>query len=400
MLVGCGGSGDNDNRDTKTGLLDGQIQNLSQQNKTLTVNGYQLSATQAQVLYRNQPLEFSTLTDGMRAQFSVTDNNISEMKLDPSLVGEVSAVSGHQFTVNGVELIFDALPDIRVGDWVMVTTYPTVNGEDEVVAVSRIEPVAQVEIEGQVSRLSDNEFYLGTMRVDYSAADVDDRDELVNGAWVEVYGELYDNNNFKAYDVEVEDDADFDDVEIEGLVTWVNNDVTLFELNSRLRIEVNDRTEFDDGRRSDLQSGRWVEVETVFNQGRLIAEEIDFEDGGDYERGKEFEVEGLAVYQNEQLSINGIVIVVDGNTEFDDGLTLSNLNGQWVEIEGRFYNGNFRALEIEKEDRDDDIELEGPVADNTLWGYFARDYSLQKFNGQWVDVECDFDGVDVYDCDD
>ncbi len=400
LLVGCGGSGGASTPASKTGFLDGQIQQLSQQNKTLRVNGYHLDASIAEVVYRDQSVSFSDLTNGMRAQFDVTDNKISEMKLDPSLVGEVTSISGNQFTVNGLKLTYDNLGNIKKNDWVMVTTYPTAEGNHEVVSVAKIDPVAQVEIEGMVSGLTASEFHLGTMRVDYSNAEVDDRDELRDGAWVEVFGAIYDNQNFKAYEVEVEDDADFDDVEIEGLVTWVNSDITLFELNGRLRIEVNDRTEFDDGRRSDLQSGRWVEVEMIFNQGRLVAEEIEFEDGGDFERGKEFEVEGEARYRNGKLTINDIEIVVNSNTEFDDNLSLGNIDGRWVEIEGRYYNNAFVADEIEREDRDDDIELEGPVSNNTLWGYVARDHSLAKYNGRWVDVDCDFDGTQVYDCDD
>ncbi|WP_087017868.1 DUF5666 domain-containing protein [Thaumasiovibrio subtropicus] len=402
LLAGCGGSGSSSSPSipSKTGWLDGQIQQISHSQQSLRVNGHQLDATHADINYRGETIPFADLSNGMRAQFDVADNKISEMKLDPSLVGEVSEVSGNKFTVNGIELEFNGLAGIRKGDWVMVTTYPNADGGHEVASVSKIDPIARVEIEGRVSGLTSSEFNLGTLRVDYSNADVDDRDELENGAWVEVYGDFYDNNNFKAYEVEVEDDADFDDFEIEGMVTWVNSDYTLFELNGRLRIEIDDDTEFDDGRRSDLTSGRWVEVEVEFRQGRLVAEEIDFEDGGDYDRGREFEVEGRAQYRNNQLSINDIVIDTDGRTEWDDGLRPSNIDGQWVEIEGKYINSRFVAFEIEKEDRDDDIELEGPVNNNSLWGYQAGDNSLRKYEGRWVDLDCDFEGNKLYDCDD
>ncbi|MGF1679873.1 DUF5666 domain-containing protein [Photobacterium minamisatsumaniensis] len=407
-LVGCGGGSDSSSIETKTGRLDGQVAKISHVNQTMTVNGYSLHSEGAPVTYRNGvTLSFDDVANGMRVQVDADDNLITSMKLDPSLTGEVTAINGTSFTVNGVTLIFSDLAGINIGDWVMVTTYPLADGTSEVVSVQKVPDLGFVEIEGLVSQLDHaaQTFKIGSVTVDFSRADIDDEDELANSAWVEVYGDML-GNTLVATEIDVEDDRDYDDTEVEGVISWVNNNLTQIELNGRLRIEVNNSTEFDDGRREDLASGRWVEVEMVHRSNRLLATEIEFEDDGNGVSGKEFQAVGEARYQNGVFSINGIEIEINNNTEFDDGLTHDNLDTSWVEVEGRYIldgsnSGRYIAIEIEREDRfDDEIELEGFVKAGEIWGYSANDNSLQRFEGRWVDLDCDFDGTYLYRCDD
>ncbi|KHT61163.1 hypothetical protein RJ45_22825 [Photobacterium gaetbulicola] len=409
-LAGCGGSSGSGGsaEEVKTGRLDGQVANISHSNKTLSVNGYSLRSEGAPVIYRDGvTLPFGELVNGMRVQIDADNNRIETMKLDPSLTGVVTAINGDQFTVNGITMTFAGLGEITVGDWVMVTTYPLADGSVEVVAVQKVPDLGFVEIEGPVSQLDSAAytFKLGTVTVDYSQAKVDDDDELSNGAWVEVYGDMH-GTTLVATEVDVEDDFDYDDTEIEGVISWVNNNLTQIELNGRLRIEVNDRTEFDDGRREDLASGRWVEVEMAYRSGRLIATEIEFEDDGNSVSGKEFQAVGEARYRAGVFTINGIEIEINGQTEFDDGLNHDNLDSSWVEVEGRYLEGGdgagrYVAIEIEREDRfDDEIELEGPVMGGTLWGYTATDNSLVKYEGRWADLDCDFNGTTLSRCED
>ena len=409
-LVGCGGgSGSGGSEaETKTGRLDGQVANISHSDQTLTVNGYALYSEGAPVMYRDGvTVSFDQVVNGMRVQVDADDSRIETMKLDPSLTGVVSAINGNEFTVNGITMTFAGLAGINVGDWVMVTTYPLADGSVEVVAVQKVPDIGFVEVEGPVSQLDSTarSFNIGTLSVDYSQAEVDDEDDLANGAWVEVYGDMR-GNTLVASEVDVEDDHDYDDTEIEGVISWVNNSLTQIELNGRLRIEVNDNTEFDDGRREDLASGRWVEVEMVHRNSRLLATEIEFEDDGSSVSGKEFQAVGEAKYQAGVFSINGIEIEINNQTEFDDGLNHDNLDTSWVDVEGRYLKDaggqeRFVAIEIEREDRfDDEIELEGPVTGGTIWGYSATDNSLAKYEGRWVDLDCDFDGTNLSRCED
>ncbi|MCK6264242.1 DUF5666 domain-containing protein [Vibrio sp. ZSDE26] len=404
-LTACRSSDDNQSiSNSKTGKLDGQVKQLSVSNQTLNVNGYALRGSNAMVSYRDVPMTFDQLGNGMRVQADAIDNNISEMKLDPSLTGEVTYRNGNQFTVNGIDLTFDSLGQIQAGDWVMVTTYPQVDGSMDVVSVQLMPQIDFVEMEGTVTSLQDRTFRLNNVLVDYSNATVHNEYDLKNGAWVEVFGDMV-ANKLVASEIDVTDYSKYDGVEIEGILTWVNSDKTMIQLNNHLNVAVTDRTEFDDGKREDLAVGRWVEVELLFRDGRLVADEIEFEDDGDFAKGKEFEVEGRADYQNGVFTINGIEIEITYNTDFDDGLRPGNLDGKWVEVEGRYLSESFIAHEIEREDEDDDdIELEGPVLGDkqnpTLWGYSANDGSLDKYHGFWVDLDCDFDGTYLSDCDD
>ena len=210
-LAGCGGgSGSGDAAvDTKTGRLDGQVANISHSNKTLTLNGYALHSEGAPVTYRDGVvLSFEQVVNGMRVQVDADDSRIETMKLDPSLTGVVSAINGNEFTVNGITMTFAGLAGINVGDWVMVTTYPMADGTVEVVAVQKVPDLGLAEIEGPVSQLNTaaKTFKIGSVTVDYSNADVDDEDELANGAWVEAYGNMQ-GNTLVATEVDVEDDS-------------------------------------------------------------------------------------------------------------------------------------------------------------------------------------------------
>ncbi|MGF1695752.1 DUF5666 domain-containing protein [Vibrio lamellibrachiae] len=401
-LTACRSGDDNQSiSNSKTGMVDGQVNQLSVSNQTLEVNGYPLRGSNAQVSYRDIDMSFEHLDNGMRVQANAVDNNISELKLDPSLVGEVTFKEGNRFTVNGVDLEFSNLANIQVGDWVMVTTYPQVDGTIEVVSVQLMPQIDFVEMEGTVTNFNASQyrFALNGVEVEYSNAVIKNESDLKNGAWVEVFGDMA-ANKLIATDIDVTDYSKYDGVEIEGILTWVNSDKTMIQLNNHLNIAVTDRTEFDDDKREDLAVGRWVEVELLYRNGRLIADEIEFEDDGDFVKGKEFEVEGKADYQNGVFKINGIEIEINHNTDFDDDLRPGNLDGKWVEVEGRYLNHRFVAHEIEREDKDYDIELEGPVVNYTLWGYEAGDGSLDKYNGGWVDLDCDFYGNKLYDCDD
>ncbi len=401
-LTACRNDGGESISNSKTGKLDGQVKAMSVSEESFQLNGYRLQASGAEIRYRQHSVDFARLDNGMRVQADAVSNNVSSMKLDPSMVGEVDYVKGNRFSVNGVELEYSDLRGVKAGDWVMVTTYPQVDGTIEVVSVQLMPEIGEVEMEGFVERHQGYSFTLNGIEVDYSNATLHGSSSLKNGHWVEVFGDMV-NNGLRASEIYAEDYSKYDDVEIEGLVTWVNSDITMFQLNNHLNIAITDRTEFDDGKRSDLEVGRWVEVELLYRNGRLIADEVEFEDDGDFKRGKEFEVEGRAVHSSGSsvFTINDIEIDITSRTDFDDDLSINNLNGEWVEVEGRYINDRFVAYEIEREDKDDDIELEGPVSNGQLWGYEATDGSLDRFNGRWVEVDCDLDGTRIVsNCDD
>lgn len=404
FLIGCGGSSDsgNNNPETLPTKLSGQVQSVSDSQQTITINGYTASAEQAVIGYQGEAFNLNDLSAGMRINATSQGDSFSSIELDPSITGTISRINGNDFTINNMKLTFaGGLAGLSVGDWVMVTTYHHADGSTEVTSVQKVPEITFVELEGKVTDLTSTQFKISNVTIDYSNAviDADDNEVLADGVWVEAFGQFI-NGQLVAEKIEIEDEGDYHEAELEGVITWVNNSLTRVELNGRIQFDVDDRTDFDDGKREDLASGRWIEVELIERSNGLYADEIEFEDGQGA-KGKEFEVEGYAAVNGTTLSINGIVIDTDSNTEFDDGLNWNNMHGVWIEVEGNYFSSDSRfvAKEIEREDKDDDIELEGPVKDNSLWGYQASDNSLSRYNGKWVEADCDFDGSNIYDCD-
>ncbi len=403
FLIGCGGSSDSDNSNPVNlpAKLSGQVQSVSDSQQTLSINGYTASAEHAVIGYQGETLGLSDIAPGMRIKASSQGEAFSSIELDPSITGEISHINDNDFTINNMKLTFAAgLEGLSVGDWVMVTTYHHADGSVEVTSVQKVPEITFVELEGKVTDLTSTHFKISNVLIDYSNAviDADDGEVLEDGAWVEAFGQ-FTNGQLVAEKVEIEDEGDYHEAELEGVITWVNNALTRVELNGRIQFDVDDKTEFDDGKREDLASGRWVEVELIELSNGLYADEIEFEDGQGA-TGKEFEVEGYASVVGSELSINGIIIGTDSNTEFDDGLTLDNMHGIWVEVEGNYLQADhhFIAKEIERENKDNELELQGPVSDNSLWGYKASDNSLSSYNGQWVEADCDFDGSTISNC--
>ena len=256
------------------------------------------------------------------------------------------------------------------------------------------------EVEGYLQDLSETAktFVLNNQSVDFSNAVVEDG-PLKNGQWVEVFGR-YNGNIFQATEVDVENYGRADDTEIEGIITWVNEEKTAFELSGKVQFTVNNTTRFDDGKQQDLATGRYVEVTVKQLNGEPVVTEIEFTKARqpDTAKPQQFSVRGTAVYQNGAFSINGFSFIIDSTTRFEDRLIPESLDGTAVEIEGVARDQQFVIREIERADADNNIDLEGLVSSNSLWGYTATDSSLQAFEGKWVDVDCYFDGVNISLC--
>ncbi|EEZ41332.1 putative lipoprotein [Photobacterium damselae subsp. damselae CIP 102761] len=227
-----------------------------------------------------------------------------------------------------------------------------------VIEVENTDLAGKYELEGTLSQLDSvaSTFKLGQVVVDYANIQLDPT--IGNGDWVEVTGEMIDGA-FVATEVEVDnydDNEDFDDAEIEGVVTWINNEKTLFTLNARGQFVINNSTRFEDGTRNNLKMGTLVEV-TAING---VAKEIEFErdHDGDHDQGtwREFDVEGIVSdVTDSTITLYGVQqpVYVDNMTRYEDRLTLATLPGKRVEIEGIVRNGQKIAREIELEELDD-----------------------------------------------
>ena len=112
----------------------------------------------------------------------------------------------------------------------------------------------------------------------------------------------------------------------------------------------------------------------------------------------EFKLTGRTTWQLGQLMVNGIPFVLDERTRFKDGLSEDDLGGRWVDLEGVVVEGLRVIREVEALDEEDEMELEGPVAQGRIWGYVTSDNSRAPFEGRWLELECKFDGMRLSRC--
>ena len=112
----------------------------------------------------------------------------------------------------------------------------------------------------------------------------------------------------------------------------------------------------------------------------------------------EFKLTGRTTWQLGQLMVNGIPFVLDEGTRFKDGLSEDDLGGRWVDLEGVVEEGVRVIRGVEALDEEDEMELEGPVAQGRIWGYVTSDNSLAPFEGRWLELECKFDGMRLSRC--
>lgn len=380
ILTGCGGSdsnsnGSNDNNTQAPSAVQGTIDSVT--GNTIVVNGYSYQVASAN--YAGEDVAIADLEKNMMVSISSNTRSASaytsgaQVGLEPTIVGLISDANHNNgtFKVNGIALTFtDLSREIENGDWVMVSSLPTANAGYKVLSVVKFEHsnlTESVEVEGLISDLDSNAktFKLGaSLNVDYSNAQIDNDDStsnLSNGLWVEVTGSIADSV-LKADEVEVEDFDEIDnDTEIEGIITWVANDKSSFDLSYKGRFLVNDNTRYEDGNKSNLTVGTEVEVTTKQANGENIATEIEFEHDDDSQDWNDNDIDFEGVVQSiDEQALNFVIktasgsqtVYVNQNTRYEDGLSFHTLHGQRIEAEAYKVNSQYIASEIEAEDND------------------------------------------------
>lgn len=153
--------------------------------------------------------------------------------------------------------------------------------------------------------------------------------------------------------------GDWAKVEVEGAISNLDDLAQTFEING-LVVEYQS-AEFDDGVRDDLADDVVVEVEGTLKDGKLIADEVEFEDDL-FDFDDDVEISGTVTLaydeDSRQFRLNGFPVRVNGDTDLDDGITLQSLTeGAEIKVEGEYRNGIIVAEELEM--RDGDAELSG-----------------------------------------
>lgn len=402
-LSGCGGSGGSDNPSThptegestqpvaKPSAAIGTVESVSSENSSITVNGYTYRVSE--VMYGGKQTNLASVKPNMMVQVGSGQEKSSSapvvVTLEPTMTGHIKIIDKNagKFTINGFELVYPELinSDIDSGDWVMVSSLPAANNQYKVLSVVKFETSLsdQDEVEGRISSIDLNkkEFKLGanvTVAYDRIA-------DLQVGQWVEAEGS-FNGNVFHASLVEVESYNQLQgENDVEGIVTWVNQDQSAFELNYRGTFIIDGKTCFqnDDDAPcnpaliANLAVGSEVEVTSIMGTlNTPVATHVEFEkpdwadDNEEDWNVNEFECSGWVAnhkingvdtatfdidhcWNDLNQTIDNSSVVVNSKTMFEDGLSFSNIANKHVEVEGTIINNTNVALEIEPWESDD-----------------------------------------------
>ena len=395
VLSGCGGSGDSSNSSTqptaKPSTAIGTVESVNSENDSITVNGYTYRVSE--VMYGGKQTNLASIKPNMMVQVGSGKEKSSNapviVTLEPTMTGHIQIIdkTTGKFTINGFELVYPDLnkSDIESGDWVMVSSLPAANDQYKVLSVVKFESdfSEKDEIEGRISSIDLNkkEFKLGanvTVAYDRIA-------DLQVGQWVEAEGS-FNGNVFDASYVEIENYNQLaGDNDVEGIVTWVNQDQSAFELNYRGTFVIDSKTCFqsDDDAPcnpsliSNLTVGAEIEVTSVLGTANTpVATHVEFEkpdwadDNDDDWNVNEFECSGWVsnykvngvdkatfdidhCWNDLNQTIDNSSVVVNGKTMYEDGLSFSNIANKHVEVEGTIINNTNVALEIEPWEAED-----------------------------------------------
>lgn len=213
-------------------------------------------------------------------------------------------------------------------------------------------------------------------------------DQVSSGHIVEVYGFSDGNGNIFATRVELSAsdlatyllaNPDSNGDEVKGNISNINKSNKTFSLGSLIvdystaEIDANG-DEFVDGDDSGLADGLLVEVKSVssIQSGTLIATEVELEDEGEHgyqgNTSENYDLEGIITsgYNGSTFKINGVTVVVTGNTIFETADSSALIAGAEIEVEGQFNAvGELIAASIDFE-AEADQELTGSVSAVTV----------------------------------
>lgn len=276
--------------------------------------------------------------------------------------------------------VFDnagGLSDLTVGNVVEVYGLPAANGT---ITATRIERESltiadyggDFRVRGAVETLTganpNLQFTVSTVTVTTSAGtDIDGT--LADGVYVSVRlnKTAAVDGSYEAERVKVKTrsyDDDVDEAEIEGLVSEFTSLAAPFKVNG-YPVQLDATVTYEEGVAGDLANGVRVEVDGNVVSGVLVAREVEFEDeeddGGVDGSDSPFEFDGVATCSQTPCGsptgafvVQGVTVQYDGSTQFDDGVTITNLSGANVEVyaiaEATPSGTTFRATRIELDD--------------------------------------------------
>ena len=224
-------------------------------------------------------------------------------------------------------------------------------------------------LEGVITAIeSDTEFTVNNQPVQTAlTTDFEDgsADDLTIGARVEVEGSFSAEGVLIATEVEFDEEDEVSLIEIEAVIEAVDSDSGEIVVIG-IPVLISEQTRFDDNDGispvlADLSAGQFIEVvgfPSADNSGALQATRIELED--DEEDAGEASITGpVANLEEPMLTVFGVNVLLDDQTEISGQNSVSEffaatIDGDFVEVEGRFDGGILLAEEIELEIEDDD----------------------------------------------
>lgn len=199
---------------------------------------------------------------------------------------------------------------------------------------------------------------------------------LNNGDVVRVSAWPRGDGSYRASFIGVLSGSNDTDVEFEGLIDSLTNDSSekTFVVNGQ-EVDFSGAT-FEGIDESDLErllnTGIPVEVEGFVNSlsGVVEAREVGLGESRRYQRGNlddiEFAGPVSGTITNRRFVINGLEVVIDDDTEFDDGFRETDLTaGLLIQVEGDFQaDGTVLAEEIEL--REANAKVEGAITNGSI----------------------------------
>lgn len=355
----------------------------------ITVNGVKFDTSRAEIIVNGSSTDRTALQPGMvvRVAGDESDDSRSASRIehDRDLHGPISSVDGvnRRFTVLGRTVA--VLPDtgIRGGDFdsLAMNDRVAVSGFTDADGVLRARFIDEdgeggLELEGEISNLStlDRSFFIGSQRVDYSAAALRGfpAGGIAVGQWVEVLGNSVDGGVLRAtslrYESGVLASGNGQAVDLEGLVQRLESGSS-FRVERQL-VRVNSSTRYLPNGTSfaSLATNSRVFVSgRTDTDGAVLASRIELAPHTDAEVfGQVDSVDG----SDDSLVVLGRTLATTARTVFDDQSNgalrpfgLGDVrNGDWVRVAGYVESdGDYIATRLERRDAPARLRVEGPA---------------------------------------
>ncbi|MEE4252244.1 MAG: DUF5666 domain-containing protein [Alcanivoracaceae bacterium] len=285
-----------------------------------------------------------------------------------------------RFTAAAAQTDFGRL---EIGDGVEVSGYIAADGIIIATYIGYEDNVSEPRVVGKVSNLNAESltFQINGLEVDYNTASLSSLpgDMLANDVVVRVRGsldgEILEASDVKGFSNGFDDLDDGFEAELKGVITEVTSSSQI-AING-IAVSIRPGAEFEDGSAEQLIVGAIVEVEGIWSDGGILADEVEFEQEDNVRiDGQITAITATNMTLNEgTISALGLTLVSNSSTRYEDdsdadedffGLDDLAVN-DYVELRGYQSGDTLVLTEVVREDIDLPLEvsLRGPVTGTT-----------------------------------